>query len=635
MWDSISDKGVDGLVSVVVPAHNARVTLARALRSIDGQTYRNIEVLLVDDASVDGTSEIARETSKDWREIGLTVVRSERQSGVSAARNKAIELARGEFIAFLDSDDEWLPEKTSIQIAALKGDPDLAFVSCEPIVVSYGKREIMTIHGSAERANGAEGWKTLLKTACIATPSVIVRRSALSAAGGFDASLQVAEDQDLWIRLALGGPIRHLEDRLVRVFRQSGGLMDTTRGQIKSTALPVVLNHLDRARDRLSRREVSQILASRYSAAGRDCYQNNQLSSALGYFARAAMHGQPVLGLVWYLFAASLPAQLVKRSIGIPPIAPASMRPISMEALNEPWLTVVLDVDHGDTPTLSDARMGLLEAIEVCRRSSAVPMLVIGENVLDNSEILGVLRENLAAGNIEIATSLNTGGRNSFNDLCLRLERLTRRVESEVGCRPKFFKAQSNWFIPSLPKLLETLDYEVDVSVLPFANFRSRGGADFCDFSNGPYLFGTDLQMVELPVTRAFSGVLRRFGPALAPLLSRQSVERSGIAALLSNLGLLGVRTLSFDGSGSSALGTTARLALARGSRILSVHGNLSAARRTHTSPNAARTPLPLEDFLRYFAVELRGKQVKVSDVFRYASSLSRTRPDIAPTHRE
>ncbi len=639
MWDAISGKGVEGLVSVVVPAHNARVTLARALRSIEAQTYRDIEVVLIDDASVDGTSDVARETVKHWREIAFTLVRLEQQGGVSAARNKGIEIARGEFIAFQDSDDEWLPEKTSAQIAALKSDPDLVFVTCEPIVVSYGKREIVTIHSSAERANGDDGWKTLLKTACIATPSVIVRRSALAAAGGFDASLQVAEDQDLWIRLALCGPIRHLEDCLLKVYRQSGGLMDMVRGQIKSTALPVILGHLGRARARLSQRESNQILASRYASTGRDCYESGQLASAFGYFAQASLHGQSVVGLVWYLLAASLPAQLLKRSVGMTPIAPSSMQPIVLEALDKPWLTVVLDaceVERGEKLAPSEMRALLLETIEVCQRFKAVPTLVVNESVLDDAEMVRVLRENAVAGKIEIATSLTTSGISGFNALCQLLERLTRRVESEIGRKPTIFKAQGNWFVPSLPKLLETLGYEVDLSVLPFASFRSRGGPNFCDFDHGPYFFGTDLQMVELPVTRAFSGMLLRLGPAFAPLIALRSIGRLGISALLSGAGLLGIRTLVVDGADSNALKKTARLALERGARVLSIHFALSAARRqTHSGASAECPPTQFEDFLRFFAVELAGTQVKVSDVFRYASKLPRHRASVAPEQRQ
>jgi glycosyltransferase involved in cell wall biosynthesis len=121
----MSDTGTDRhnpLVSVVIPAHNARTTLERALRSVVAQTYSHFEVVIVDDASVDDTADLAR----SFPGLDIRVERLDSQSGAAAARNRGIEVSRGEFIAFLDADDEWTPEKTALQLPILLNDPALS-----------------------------------------------------------------------------------------------------------------------------------------------------------------------------------------------------------------------------------------------------------------------------------------------------------------------------------------------------------------------------------------------------------------------------------------------------------------------------------------------------------------------------
>lgn len=566
--DSVATRG---LVSVVIPAHNASATLARALRSVAAQTYRPIEVIVVDDGSVDGTSDIARQ----FRGLDTRVFRSERPGGASAARNKGIELARGEFVAFLDADDEWLPEKTAAQIEVLDTNDPPVFVSCEPTVISYARREVVELHHRPDRADGPEGWKTLLRMACVATPSVVVRRTTLAASSGFNTELKVAEDQDLWIRLALTGPVRHLDQQMVRVYNQAGGLMDTTRGQIASITLPMVLRHLDSVGDRLTDRERRNILAERYASAARDNYRHNDLGSAVRLFGEAVKHGFPLSQAVRFVLSNSLPATIAKRVTGFAPIAPRGVLEVAAETLAIPRLAVVLDVRPGDASTPACLR----DAIAACRRHSIVPTCLVDEATLSDRGCVEALRAAAGSGDIEVGVAVRDREPRSFSQAHEALTNLTDMAEARIGVRPRI--ALTPWFTNSLPKLLEALDYAVDLSVRPFTDGRKSGHTDLSSFGNGPFRFGNECQILEVPVTHVFSGVLRRLGPAVAPLVTRGTPIARVLASTLRGLGLLRLDALTIDNLPLPVAKRLMRLALAQGSRLLCASAAIGGPEQT------------------------------------------------------
>ncbi|MGZ9158546.1 MAG: glycosyltransferase family 2 protein, partial [Nitrospira sp.] len=115
------------LVSVIVPAHNAQTTIERALGSVRLQDYPNIEVIVVDDASIDRTADKV----ENFTELPVRLTRARCQLGASGARNLGIASARGVYIAFLDADDVWLAGKLTRQVALLHRHPAMTFVTCE------------------------------------------------------------------------------------------------------------------------------------------------------------------------------------------------------------------------------------------------------------------------------------------------------------------------------------------------------------------------------------------------------------------------------------------------------------------------------------------------------------------------
>ncbi len=185
-------------VSVVIPTYNHAHFLGRAIVSALCQTFQDFEVIVVDDASDDDTAQVI-ERLRDPR---VRLVRLPKHGGAARARNVGIAQARGEWIAFLDSDDEWLPEKLERQLAWLDGDgdPKTALVYCP--YYRQGTGGECVVRPKREPRQG-DALDALLTGKGIPTTSAyLVRRSALLAIGGFDETLASAQDLDLLLRLA-------------------------------------------------------------------------------------------------------------------------------------------------------------------------------------------------------------------------------------------------------------------------------------------------------------------------------------------------------------------------------------------------------------------------------------------------
>lgn len=195
-------------VSVVIPTHNNGEYLESALESVYQQTYAAHEIIVVDDASTDDTAKrMGRHTER---------VRYLRQShaGSAVARNRGIMCTNGDYIAFLDSDDLWLPEKLERQMALAAEHPDSVLIYCD----FHRSEQLDTVltSGLAGRKHWQVGeeFQSLLRQNFLHTSSVVVRRDALAASGIFDPKLINAQDWDLWIRLAASGEFRFVDEVL-------------------------------------------------------------------------------------------------------------------------------------------------------------------------------------------------------------------------------------------------------------------------------------------------------------------------------------------------------------------------------------------------------------------------------------
>lgn len=195
-------------VSVIITTFNSMRFFPETLASVLRQTFSDIEVIVVDDGSSDQIS--------DWItsvEDSRIVFHSQVNEGVSSARNKGINLARGEYVAFLDGDDLWVPTKLEKQVKLLDLRQEVGLVHTWLALMDESSR----LSGRVMKPD-VEGniWQEIVESNMIACSSVMVRRTFLDAVGTFDPQLLVAEDWDLWIRFAASYPISVIKEPLVQ-----------------------------------------------------------------------------------------------------------------------------------------------------------------------------------------------------------------------------------------------------------------------------------------------------------------------------------------------------------------------------------------------------------------------------------
>ncbi|OGR09008.1 MAG: hypothetical protein A3K23_03435 [Desulfobacca sp. RBG_16_58_9] len=180
------------LVSVIIPTYNRADLVRQAVASVRAQTYRDFEIVVVDDGGTDDTFEVL----STWPELRL--LRHTGRQGVSAARNTGITAARGQWLAFLDSDDLWLPDKLARQIFWLEGQPELLICQTEE---TWVRRGVAVNKPATHRKVAGRIFLPSLARCMISPSAVILNRRLFEDHGVFDATLAAAEDYDLWLRL--------------------------------------------------------------------------------------------------------------------------------------------------------------------------------------------------------------------------------------------------------------------------------------------------------------------------------------------------------------------------------------------------------------------------------------------------
>jgi glycosyltransferase involved in cell wall biosynthesis len=214
MLHSLQSKGDGPLVTAIIATYNRANLVGNAIESILKQTYGNIEVIVVDDGSTDDTQDVVRQFGERVRVI------YQNNAGPGAARNRGIAMANGDIIAFLDSDDLWLPLKIERQVAVLQSvgesvpccvcDAEMRFIG-RPTATSFQNFLLKPTLDEGIWLNASE---VLTSRFMLFNQIVAVRRSALEAVGGFNEELPFLEDYHLALRLSLLGPFAFIREPL-------------------------------------------------------------------------------------------------------------------------------------------------------------------------------------------------------------------------------------------------------------------------------------------------------------------------------------------------------------------------------------------------------------------------------------
>jgi GT2 family glycosyltransferase len=198
-------------ISVVIPTYNRSAFLATAVASIRTQTYPCAEIIIVDDGSTDDTAQVTAALG-----AGIRYVR-QANAGPAAARNRGIREARGDWVAFLDTDDRWLPEKLCKQVEIVRRDPSITLVSADMAIEdddgvcwmtsNFAHRGLQSMFADLDGGPVPNAPALLLKINYINTSTVLARRDVLLKMNGFDERLRFGEDLELWLRIAAMHPV--------------------------------------------------------------------------------------------------------------------------------------------------------------------------------------------------------------------------------------------------------------------------------------------------------------------------------------------------------------------------------------------------------------------------------------------
>lgn len=197
-------------ISVVIPAYNASSTIVTAIQSVQNQQLVdniNLEIIIINDGSLDNTEEIVKDYISDGSDNIILI--SKNNGGVSKARNIGIKEASGEWIAFLDSDDEWLPNKLQRQIDIIKCTTGVNFIGCAR------NNEVLSILGRKINQLYLASCDDLLIKMFPQTSTALVRKSTLDLVGYYNETMTHSEDGELWVRICSKGGFYYLPESLV------------------------------------------------------------------------------------------------------------------------------------------------------------------------------------------------------------------------------------------------------------------------------------------------------------------------------------------------------------------------------------------------------------------------------------
>lgn len=310
------------LVSVIIPAYNCARFINDTLLSVYKQTYRDWEIIVVDDGSTDDT--------KDALAPHMERIRYcfQENRGAAAARNAGVRTARGDLIAFLDNDDIWLPEKLEVQVRAMQNWPDCGLVFTDgKTFTESGIRSDSVISG---RLHGwinenkvsdpmvAKGWfarELFFVNEISSASSVMVRKESLETVGDFDERITITDDYDLWLRIAQRYPVVLIRSCLYmwrwRNDSQSGAISDRQH-RWRESSIIVLEKHWPVAPKEI-RSTVRAHLAKMYWNCGRTYFDRDRFRDSRKMFFGCLRHNRIFFPAVLFLLASYLTPSFINK----------------------------------------------------------------------------------------------------------------------------------------------------------------------------------------------------------------------------------------------------------------------------------------------------------------------------------
>ena len=422
----------------------------------------------------------------------------------------------------------------------------------------------------------------------------------------------------------------------------------------------MIRRHIEEQRHRLSPQEIRSILGTRYTFVGRNLYMTGSLLRGVALMSKAVLAGDHVPENFWYLAAASPPAKAIKRLVGHPSGRPKAsdqraapnhgdgrlLVPDKADAVplppGPPILLVMVDAEaefDWDGPfsrSLVSVRNLSRQSLtqDIFDRYKVRPTYLVDYAVATQQEGYQPIRDLLRSGRCEIGTHLQPwenppfaeelSARTSFNHNLPawlqkeKLETLTEAIISSFGVQPIAYRAGRYGVGDEIGWILSSLGYRIDLSVLPGHDMRWRDGPDFRHAFNQPYWFGPDRQLLEIPLTSGYSGLIAAGGTpqhvnaSVYTTIIQPAATRLHLPGVFARLGLLERITLTPEGVSIEELKRLTRLLLQRGQRVFSFNYHSSALLPGYTpyvrsTADLDRMIRTIEGYMHYFMAELGG----------------------------
>ncbi len=265
-------------VSVIVPTFNRAELIKTSVRSVLNQTYQDFEIIIIDDGSTDDTEKVVKNLNDDR----IRYIRHERNKGAPAARNTGIRSARGKYLAFQDSDDEWMPEKLERQMAIFRG-----AVSDVGVVYSgfWKVKDNKRLYFPPPQIRKKEGnvYKNLLEENFVAMPSAVIKSECFKKAGMFDEELPRYQDWELFIRISKHYNFAFVSKPLLVAYHQHNGISSDKDALLR--ARKMILKKHFRGFEKGGRK----LLSKQYYLLGLSFSEKDDLKTCRKYFGKALM----------------------------------------------------------------------------------------------------------------------------------------------------------------------------------------------------------------------------------------------------------------------------------------------------------------------------------------------------------
>ena len=294
------------LVSAVITAFNAEKHIFETLTSVCGQSYKPMEVIVVDDGSTDGTADIVRTHFPSVRYI------YQANAGQPAARNTGIRCSGGEYIAFIDSDDLWFPDKIARQISQLT-ETKTAWCYCDCVYFLETPEHTLYRFSAQVRPRQGQALEPLLLGNFICSPTPVVRQDLLIDAGLWDEGVLIAEDWNMWLRLAARFPVAYVDEPLAAYRVHANSMMRTASiPQLLEANLAVLSNGLKLSHKGTDRRFIAKTHANIYFKVGLTYLKNGKENTGRRMIFKALQNDPTQYRFYFYQITSLFPSSFVR-----------------------------------------------------------------------------------------------------------------------------------------------------------------------------------------------------------------------------------------------------------------------------------------------------------------------------------